>query len=260
MEFDTHEPLLITLQVTKLRRDLYSPSSKHYEQPSALEPHALATFLLRYRTTPHATTGVAPCALFCNRMLRTRLDLLAPDVRGKVQDQQLKQKLSHDKSALRELQGGQVVWARDLRGGPRWVRATVQEYLGPVSYRVQLENGELWRRQLDHLREGPSREGETLERRDGPEVPDWQYASWMHESETVAEAASSEPERDSGVSESTRPKPLQCPGVNPSRPTPRTQHHSVVIRRVDMCSPTVYMLHWTANLYGRNVMYLGIII
>ena len=96
------------------------------------------------------------------------------------------------------------------------MRATVQECLGPVSYRVQLENGELWRRQLDHLREGPSQEGETLERRDGPEVPDWQYASWMHESETVAEAASSEPERDSGVSE-----------IDPTQATPVPMSESV---------------------------------
>ena len=32
---------------------------------------ALATFLLKYRTTPHCTTGVAPCTLFYNRNFRT---------------------------------------------------------------------------------------------------------------------------------------------------------------------------------------------
>ena len=30
---------------------------------------SLAAFLLHYRTTPHATTGVAPCKLFMNRAL-----------------------------------------------------------------------------------------------------------------------------------------------------------------------------------------------
>ena len=103
-------------------------------------------------------------------------------------------------------------------GGLCWVLETVQECLGPVSYRVQLENGELWRRHLDHLREGPSRERETpdLERRDGPEAPDWQYASSMHESETAAEVVSSETERDSEVSD-----------IDPTQATPVSGSESV---------------------------------
>ena len=40
--------------------------------------HRLAGFLLAYRTTPHATTNVAPCELLMNRKIRTRLDLLYP--------------------------------------------------------------------------------------------------------------------------------------------------------------------------------------
>ena len=45
---------------------------------------ALVVFLLRYRVTPHSTTGVAPCTLFCGRTLRTHLDLLTPEsVRSK---------------------------------------------------------------------------------------------------------------------------------------------------------------------------------
>ena len=36
-------------------------------------------FLLTYRSTPHATTGVAHCTLFVKGQLRTRLDLLRHD-------------------------------------------------------------------------------------------------------------------------------------------------------------------------------------
>ena len=36
----------------------------------------LASFLLQYRTTVHATTNAVPCMLLMNRQLRTRLDLL----------------------------------------------------------------------------------------------------------------------------------------------------------------------------------------
>ena len=40
-------------------------------------------FLARYRTTPHITTGVAPCEL-CGRKLKTHLDLLHPTVQQSV--------------------------------------------------------------------------------------------------------------------------------------------------------------------------------
>ena len=45
------------------------------------EPHQkLMNFLLCYRTTPHSTTNELPCKLFLQRKLRTRLDLLRPDL------------------------------------------------------------------------------------------------------------------------------------------------------------------------------------
>ena len=57
---------------------------------------ALAAFLLRYRNTPHATTGTAPSWLFLHRSLRTRLDLLRPDVGEHVRRNQEQQKAYHD--------------------------------------------------------------------------------------------------------------------------------------------------------------------
>ena len=53
---------------------------------------ALVVFLLHYRVTPHWTTWVAPCTLFCGRTLRTRLDLLTPDLDGQVSKKQVKQR------------------------------------------------------------------------------------------------------------------------------------------------------------------------
>ena len=41
-----------------------------------------------------------------------------------------------------------------MREGPCWVPGTVVEILGPVSCLIRVQNGELWRRHIDHLRDG----------------------------------------------------------------------------------------------------------
>ena len=116
---------------------------------------SLASFLLRYRTTAHATTGVAPRTLMFGRDLRTRLHLLTPDLGGHVRAGQAKQKVYHDRhSCRRELRVGQSVWAKNFREGSPWVRAVISDKTGPVSYLVKLQNGDFWRRHVDHLREG----------------------------------------------------------------------------------------------------------
>ena len=75
----------------------------------------LAPFLLGYRTTPHSTTGVAPSTLFLGRDLRTRLDLLRPDIGKHVRVQQSRQKALHDQHARdREFSVGQSVWTRNM--------------------------------------------------------------------------------------------------------------------------------------------------
>ena len=40
----------------------------------------IMNFLLTYQITPHFTTNVAPCTLFLKREVRTRFDLLRPDI------------------------------------------------------------------------------------------------------------------------------------------------------------------------------------
>ena len=39
-------------------------------------------FLLTYRSVPHATTALSPAQLLLGRNIRTRLDLIKPDVTG----------------------------------------------------------------------------------------------------------------------------------------------------------------------------------
>ena len=52
----------------------------------------LPRFLLKYRVTPQATTGIAPTELLMGRRIRTHLDLLYPTTRQRVREHQMQQK------------------------------------------------------------------------------------------------------------------------------------------------------------------------
>ena len=67
-------------------------------------------FLFRYRITPHSTTGIPPAELLLGRRPRSRLDLLHPDVAGRVRKKQEDQKSNHDRHCRsQELSVGQPV-------------------------------------------------------------------------------------------------------------------------------------------------------
>ena len=112
----------------------------------------LANFLLQYRTTVHTTTNAKPCMLLMNRQLRTRLDLLRPDIDAQVSNKQADQKISHDQHCRnRELMIGQRVMVCNLRPGPTWIPGTIIERSGPLSYVVQVKGEQVWKRHIDQL-------------------------------------------------------------------------------------------------------------
>ena len=114
----------------------------------------LARFLFSYRTTPNSTTGQTPAELFFSRRLRTRLDLLRPDLSRKTASKQSEQKMQHDMHAKeRNFEVGESVLVENFRGQPKWLKATVTEKTGPVSFRVMLEDGEICRRHVDQMHE-----------------------------------------------------------------------------------------------------------
>ena len=110
-------------------------------------------FLLTYNVTPHGTTGECPSVLLNKRRLRTRLDLIRPDLQAKVEFSQDRMKAQHDKhSKSRILEIGDTVYCRNFRGNPKWISGVITKQLGPVSFLVALPDGRVWKRHINHLR------------------------------------------------------------------------------------------------------------
>ena len=59
----------------------------------------LARFLFFHGTTPQSTTGMSPGELLFGCKLRSPLDLLKPDLHQRVENNQEKQKVTHDKQS-----------------------------------------------------------------------------------------------------------------------------------------------------------------
>lgn len=113
----------------------------------------LARFLLTYRITPHSTTGEPPSQLFLGRRLRTRLDLLKPDLFIQVNNRQIDQSVAKSGSVTRHFAIGQRVIARNYTGKSKWVPGIVRARLGPLSYEVEIGPNLVWRRHTDQLRD-----------------------------------------------------------------------------------------------------------
>ena len=114
----------------------------------------LENFLLTYWSSPHVPTGQSPASLFLARSMHTRLDLLWPSVEQCVHEKQSSQRDLHDKCAkARQFAVGTAIMARNHRSSPRWVPGIVLEWLGPLSYQVELDSGLKWRRYVDYLKE-----------------------------------------------------------------------------------------------------------
>ena len=116
-------------------------------------PHRINNFLLTYRTTPHTTTGTPPCELLMGRSLRTRWDLLKPSTDENVRRHQVTQKSLHDQHAWwRCMSIGDSVMVRYFSAGPNWVPGVVAQRLGPLTYLIDIFDGRLWKRHVDHIK------------------------------------------------------------------------------------------------------------
>ena len=81
---------------------------------NSVQEKKLSRFLFGYRIMPHTTTGVPPCEMLMNRRLRSRLDLFHPEISGKVESRQAKQKELHDQRSLRQFTENDKVYVQDF--------------------------------------------------------------------------------------------------------------------------------------------------
>ena len=113
----------------------------------------LSRLLFNYRITPHSTTAVAPCELLMKRRLRSRLDLIHPDITKKVESKQEKQKSAHDtKQPLRKFTVNDHVLVRNLpSNNPKWLPGVIVKVTGPLSYVVRLSDERIVRKHVNHI-------------------------------------------------------------------------------------------------------------
>ncbi|KAI4882181.1 hypothetical protein NFI96_005776 [Prochilodus magdalenae] len=91
--------------------------------------------------------------LFLRRRLRTRLDLLKPNVSevvGRAQEDQQRHRGVHAKA--RSFEVGDPVLVRDYRKGEdKWMAGTVTSQAGPRSYQVDVASNQQWNRHADQM-------------------------------------------------------------------------------------------------------------
>ena len=115
----------------------------------------LDRLLYKYRITPHSTTGKTPAQLMFNRELRSPFHLLRPgDQETEVRAVESPRKIT------RSFTEGALVWARNFRGGDKWVPGVVRKKLGNVTYEIDFKDRETSNRHIDHLKERQGDRGE----------------------------------------------------------------------------------------------------
>ena len=99
------------------------------------------------------TTEESPSELLFSRHIKSCLDLLQPSMRSKGFKSLQQQKLNHDKSTkLRTFNLNDLVFVKNNQGNPMWIEGIVTEIIGPLSYKIKLNDGSAIRCYVDHIR------------------------------------------------------------------------------------------------------------
>ena len=84
------------------------------------------------------------------RPLRSRFDLILPDLSSRVAGKQ--DKIQERRSTLRSFSEGDLVYCKDyFRNKHKWIPGVIQSKSEPLSYKVKLPDGRLFSRHVDQL-------------------------------------------------------------------------------------------------------------
>ncbi|UYV72597.1 K02A2.6-like [Cordylochernes scorpioides] len=110
----------------------------------------LSRSLLSMRIAINSTTQKSPAQLLMNRNLRSLIDKFHPESvsEGRIRQED---RFIRNWKPHRVVNEGQAVIARGYNG-PRWLPGVVQEKTGPVSIKVETDDGEILNRHLDQVR------------------------------------------------------------------------------------------------------------
>ena len=122
----------------------FKQALRSMHQSSKPVKEKLAKFLIAYRNTLHSTTGASPAELLLRRPLRTRLDLVKPNLDRKMVNQRHQQSIraaNERGRQRRQLEVGDSVLSRDYQGDLKWRSGLIVKKTGPLMYEVQVVPG-----------------------------------------------------------------------------------------------------------------------
>ena len=179
------------------------------DDPAKIQ-HKVDRLLLAYRNAPHTTTGQPPAVLMLNRRLRSKIDLLKPNVRRDVENKQYQQVHDHAGKDTRQFHIGQPVLARAYRSDVKWQPATVCDRQGPLTYQVKVGERTI-RRHTDQLLQRPHHD-----------TPQTAAASSQTEADTTVQDDTIENETTTGTDDTEAPASRSTPVSKSPQPTRST--------------------------------------
>lgn len=152
------------------------------EYPGTLR-QKLSTFLLQYRKAPNMTTLHSPAMLMLKREIRTRIDLVRPDLTSRVQDR-IRKDNYHFSDRVFSI--GDKVAVRNYRhGDKKWKFGSVVSKDGQLHYTVAV-GSQLWRRHVDQMRDCGD-----ISRQDWEQLPHAQFIQKDVSADSAAAACGS---------------------------------------------------------------------
>ncbi|XP_064462712.1 uncharacterized protein K02A2.6-like [Ornithodoros turicata] len=135
-------------------------------------------FVLKYRITPHATTGHPACEMLNRRHYRTELDLLRPNHQNASSPARDRQKRNYDsRTRLRKFAASDEVWVKDKSRKNHWLRGTIVRSSSGPTYQVMTEDLKQHKMHADDIK---------------PRLPELPDIDWSHEVESATTGGNAE--------------------------------------------------------------------